>query len=170
MANPHRAAIETLIGIWKAKLGLSDWDIRLAAAAPEDSRADVEPWVEKQAAVIRVSHELKPSELNQVICHEMVHVAMAEFSAEVADLISSTAAPHPGTLERFEEVAVTRITGALTGEAFQTSQGSPAWVEAFGIPERPGAKEFLDAWQAQEDEFEALRARIAVQGTIGPIA
>lgn len=129
------------IAAWAAYLGLAGWEVRFSPLAPDpDSRASMDADTHHNRAVIRIDSDAPASQIDRLIVHELLHVAMAhmedQFVRSLSEHGESAQAFLRGNWTRAEEVWIERLTSILTGtemEAFadhRPSEREP-WLSAF---------------------------------------
>lgn len=111
-----KAKVTREVNYWIRALMLESWDIRLEFEVNDsaDYAANVSIDNSYTRALITVNaHALKPPNiLNEVICHELLHVVLSGLSNSSAQLLSGTLVTHRELIE-VEEKTVEHLTRIL---------------------------------------------------------
>lgn len=137
----RRELIEAVMHDWQQRLGLGGWDIRLGPLEPslDERAAEVDPWGEKQAAVMSIRSTAPDAGIPADVVHELLHVALDRMD----DIFLAAANAAYGEQARemakasyreATEQAIEKITKALTGRGLECwmNEGD-SWGLAFPV-------------------------------------
>ena len=123
---------------WQPRLRLADWDIRISDAPPEaDTRGSTDIWWNQKAAKIRLAAELPDSVVEQVVVHELVHVALQPVTNLTNELMVKTGVmitpEHKERVQNAEEPVINQIMRALGLPLIDEEQND--WGKVFSAEE-----------------------------------